>query len=169
MAEWASRTWNKKKSDCRRAWRATAGQRQKTKTYMGLKRGSARRPTNFIWSRPPKNFFFRIFLVKMKDHIKKLLNPKYEAFLTILWKNVTDHNFEIFWVRPKKTFFQILIVFWDFLSLSSSLWVESGLKRCRKDFSTKLSPTVVITITFSKRSSLYKEGGVYSLWEWKYQ
>jgi hypothetical protein len=35
-------------------------------------------------NRPPKNFFFRIFLVKTKDHIKKLLNPKYEAFLTIL-------------------------------------------------------------------------------------
>jgi hypothetical protein len=47
----------------------------------------------------------------MKDHIKKLLNPKYEVFLTILWKNATDHNFQIFWVRPKKSFFQILIVF----------------------------------------------------------
>ncbi len=45
-----------------------------------IQRGSARPPTKPAAAK----FFFEFFFAKMKDHIKKLLNPKYEGFLTTL-------------------------------------------------------------------------------------
>jgi hypothetical protein len=51
-----------------------------------FKRWSVRAPTNFVWSWPPLNFSFSILLSEIKYHHYESLNPKYQLFLTCLWK-----------------------------------------------------------------------------------
>jgi len=115
-------------------------------------------------SRPGANFFFGIFLSETKDHIVKLINPKYYVFLTYLWKMPRLTIFKFLRVDHKNakiSFFHILIVFWDFLRLCSSPSVGKGLKMCRKEFSTKRFMSTVIQMSFSKRSVFRKGSGVY--------
>ena len=74
-------------------------------------------------------------------------------------RNGEDCNPSFFVVFEKNGFFHILIVFWDFLCPYPSLRVRTGLKRCRKEFSTKSSISIVKKLAFSNWSAFHNGRG----------
>ncbi len=130
------------------------------KTVVSFKRGSVRGPTKPAGAK----IFFKDFFSLNERSGHETYKSKILDFSDVLVKNGKYNNLRFFNLRPKNHVFHMLIVFWDFLCFCSSYWAEKRFERCRKEFSTKWSISVVITIDFSNRSSFQKRRGVDALW-----
>ena len=76
-------------------------------------------------------------------------------------KNDEGRNLLPFRVITQNSYFNISIIFWDFLGFRSTPRAWLCLKRCRKHFSTKSFMLGVLKKAFYRQSILHKVRGVY--------